>query len=314
MKISALLPAVSSEPIFAKSKFYIQRALKRKQEDDLDEYQLWASLALELLGKASLARIHPSLIVDPTHAPSLLAASGLNLSTDIKTIAAHTLFERLRHIIPKFEEPAKIFCNAIAQRRNAELHSGDTPFKTMKLDAWEAQYWHAAQLILTAMSSSLDAWLGATVATAPKQLLEHAATARKDAVRVRVAQANEDFTSKKKPDRERLLTEAHTRESYHYKDLFKLLSDANWSVACPACGGKAYVAGMLTYEDILDTSNEPDGIMESVEKSFSAEEFHCPVCDLRLEGADELEAAGVNSEHTEVEDRQQEYEPDYGNC
>jgi len=31
----------------------------RTVSGDLDEYQLWASLALELLGKAALARIHP---------------------------------------------------------------------------------------------------------------------------------------------------------------------------------------------------------------------------------------------------------------
>ena len=58
-------------------------ALKRiiqpraKNTKDIDEYQLWASLALELLGKAALARIHPSLIADPNHQISLFAASGV---------------------------------------------------------------------------------------------------------------------------------------------------------------------------------------------------------------------------------------------
>lgn len=104
------------------------------------------------------------------------------------------------------------------------------------------------------------------------------------------------------------------RSSYHYKGLFRLLADAEWSAECPACTGKAYLAGMLTYEDILDTSIEPEGIMESIEKTFSAEEFHCPVCDLRMDGAVELEAAKLDTEHTEIEDREQEYEPDYGNC
>lgn len=134
-----LLPALDPESLLTKSKLYIQKSLLRKESGDLDEYQLWASLALELLGKSSLAGLHPSLVADPNHASSLFAAAGVNLSTDIKTIAAHTLFERLRHVIPKFDEKTKKFCSEIALRRNSELHSGETPFKSMRLDAWEAQ-------------------------------------------------------------------------------------------------------------------------------------------------------------------------------
>src|SRR5882757_5298248 len=114
---TALLPAVSSESLFAKSKAYIQRALRSKQADDLDEYQLWSSLALELLGKTCLARIHPSLIVNPLDQISLFAASGVNVGTDIKTIAAHTLYDRLRHITKGFDESVKTFCDDISQRR-----------------------------------------------------------------------------------------------------------------------------------------------------------------------------------------------------
>src|SRR5271163_3059743 len=102
MKAPELLPAVSGEAILAKSRVYAQRALRCKEAGDHDEYQLWASLALELLGKACLARIHPSLIVNPLDHISLFAASGVNLATDIKTIAAHTLFDRLRHVTKGF--------------------------------------------------------------------------------------------------------------------------------------------------------------------------------------------------------------------
>ncbi|HWK32608.1 MAG TPA: hypothetical protein VNR51_02870, partial [Hyphomicrobium sp.] len=57
--------AISGDALHAKSKVYIGRALARKAHGDLEEYQLWSSLALELLGKAALARKHPSLVVDP---------------------------------------------------------------------------------------------------------------------------------------------------------------------------------------------------------------------------------------------------------
>src|SRR5690349_21534482 len=110
-----LPPALSSEALFAKSRVFILKALRRKEEGDFEEYQLWASLSLELLGKSILASIHPSLVADPTHYQSLFAASGINLSTDLKTIAAHTLFDRLRHLSNSFDEKSRLFCSAIAQ-------------------------------------------------------------------------------------------------------------------------------------------------------------------------------------------------------
>ncbi|MER8929783.1 hypothetical protein NKI34_29505 [Mesorhizobium sp. M0700] len=130
--------AINGDALHAKSKVYIGRALGRKGADDLDEYQLWASLALELLGKAALARKHQSLVVDPTHWQSMFVAAGINVTTDVKTITAKTLFERLAHLVPRFDKTVQKFCQDIAERRNAELHSADLPFRTMRLDAWEA--------------------------------------------------------------------------------------------------------------------------------------------------------------------------------
>lgn len=154
--------AINGDALHAKSKAYISRALTRKGIGDLDEYQLWASLALELLGKAALALKHPSLIVDPNNWESLFVAAGINITTDVKTITAKTLFERLAHLVPRFDSNIREFCQGIALRRNAELHSADLPFRAMRLDAWEARYWHACDTILHQMGSTLEMWLGAS--------------------------------------------------------------------------------------------------------------------------------------------------------
>ncbi|MDR7050007.1 hypothetical protein J2X54_002462 [Duganella sp. 3397] len=310
MKVPA---ALHPEAIFSKSKEYIRKALLRKEGNDLDEYQLWSSLALELLGKAALAKIHPSLIADPTHAPSLFAAAGHNLSTDVKTIAAHTLFERLRTVVPRFDERTKKFCSEIALRRNAELHSGETPFKAMRLDAWEAQYWHAAQIILEPLGAGLDDWLGASQSESPKALLRHSIEARRQAVAVRVERSKEDFLGRKKADQKSALDQAASRHAYHYRNLFTLVSDNEWGCECPACTGLAFMAGVQINEEVVDTYGDEDGAWESVETTYSAEQFHCPVCDLFLDGGDEIEAAGLDTLYSETSEREMEYEPEYGN-
>ena len=45
-----LAPALSTDALLGKSKVYITRALAAKGRGDMGEYQLWASLALELVG------------------------------------------------------------------------------------------------------------------------------------------------------------------------------------------------------------------------------------------------------------------------
>lgn len=96
------------------------------------------------------------------------------------------LFPCLAHLLPRSDKTVQKFCKEIAERRNAELHSADLPFRTMRLEAWEARYWHACDTILHQMGSSLEQWLGAADAKAPCQLLDEAAKALAAAVRLRV--------------------------------------------------------------------------------------------------------------------------------
>lgn len=304
--------AINGDALHAKSKVYIGRALARKGAGDLDEYQLWASLALELLGKAALARKHPSLVVDPTHWQSMFVAAGINVTTDVKTITAKTLFERLAHLVPRFDKTVQKFCQDIAERRNAELHSADLPFRTMRLDAWEARYWHACDTILNQMSSSLEQWLGATDAKAPRQLLDEATQALAAAVKLRVEAAREIFESLKKAERERLAAEAELREPQHQAGIFVGRYGEIWSEKCPACKCRAFMTGEQTGEHISE-AREAHAIWEVVDREFVGEEFRCPTCDLTLIGSDEIDASGLNYIHEDQQERDMEYEPDYGN-
>jgi len=306
--------AISKEGLLGKSRVYVQRAFRAKEADDLDEYQLWLSLALELLGKAALADIHPSLVVDPNHYESLFAASGIIITSDIKTIGAGTLYKRLGHLSKYFDNNVKEFCDAISLRRNAELHSGELPFQQMKLDAWEGRFWHAAQIILTVLKSTLEEWIGADRAKAPKQLVDEAGKAAEEAAKLRVIQARDHFMTRTKKDRAEALKLSQTKHTFHFQNLFKLVSDHEWEVDCPACTGRAFLAGVSYGEEVVDTSQEEYGWEEVVEKSYGAEEFRCPTCDLHLDSRAEIEAVGLEPDHLEIETREREFEPEYGNC
>ena len=71
-------------------------AMDAGPERAFDEQALWASAALELLGKAALARVSPLLIAEPIEdGANLLIATGLiEGTTRFTAVSASTIFKR----------------------------------------------------------------------------------------------------------------------------------------------------------------------------------------------------------------------------
>lgn len=183
----------------------------------------------------------------------------------------------------------------------------------MRLDAWEARYWHASHIILEKMGASLDDWLGASQAAAPRAIIQHAVEANRQAVVVRRERAKEEFDARKKAEKEKALKDADGRQAFYYKDIFTYPWDHEWSCTCPSCNGKAIMAGTQDDEEVVDQFDDEDGVWEKVETYYYAEQFRCPVCGFFLDSYEEIEYAELDPEHSVVTEREMEYEPDYGN-
>ena len=311
-------PALERDALYAKSQVYIRRGLRA--QTDTEEYQLWASLALELLGKAALSRVHPALVADPTHYPSLFAACGRQLSADIKTITAKTLFERLGHIEKRFDTRHQRFCEQMALRRNAELHSGESPFSGMSAEAWEREFWGAVETVLVMQNETLDGWLGVEGAKAPAKIIEQAEEALQWAVQNRVSRCKEDFEKKHQDPKQR----QQTIEKSKSLTWNNFTWDGRDRATCPACLSSGFLGATLWDEEVIESEPGSSGVddrgkwygepeMETVQKTFSVEEFYCPVCGLRLYGTKEIEAAELPQEFTIEEVREREFEQEYGN-
>lgn len=128
--------AFNPESLFNKSKVYIDRATRARDDGDDSSFHLWGAIALELLGKSALANIHPALVADPSDLNSLLAACGVPSGKHLRSIAAKTLFERLRTVFNEFDRAACDQCMKMMNRRNAELHSGQAPIVGLDPRAW----------------------------------------------------------------------------------------------------------------------------------------------------------------------------------
>jgi hypothetical protein len=93
---------------------------------------------------------------------------------------------------------------------------------------------------------------------------------------------------------------------------------------CPACGAFGFIGGSLWNEEVIETDDgtlsvDDEGAAygypptETIEKTFSIEAFECPVCGLVLDGIKEIAATELPEYFTEREDREREFEGDYGN-
>ncbi|WP_447902986.1 hypothetical protein [Pseudomonas serbica] len=317
-------PAISEEALLGKSRLYASRALQAKASKDSEVYQIWAALALELLGKAQLAGIHPCLVVETDNTNSLLEACGVETDTKVKTISANVVFARLKHTVEKFGTPHAKACELISSRRNSELHSGQAAFAGMIDHDWEGQFWSTSQLILASMGLELEDWVGSE-SKIPTALAKDFHTIKVQAAKQSIANARATFekpddlpgSSQQKQKKRTLKDITALREHsqsfnwWAYRETFRYLLDSYWDVLCPACQCKGFLGGDRVHEEVIEQDHESG--YETVERYFTPVEFYCPTCDLRLDGTEAMKAADFEEEYTELVEREIEYEPDYGN-
>ncbi|MFN3191263.1 MAG: hypothetical protein ACE361_12120 [Aureliella sp.] len=311
--------AFDKSALFKKSQLYISRGYRAFKADDLDEYQLWASMALELLAKSALSHFSPTLVADPDHFRSLFSACGAKQYSDVKTIQASTLFKRIGVLDKTFDKRIEQFCTDISKRRNAELHSGEAPFVGMDLKRWENNFWHAIDVLLKLQEQDLEDWLDPQDAKEKSEFLAEAESARGKAISARIQNCKEEFNEKWKDDQEgksERLTASASISPTSYCKKFPSDMDAFDLQDCPSCTGKGIVAGTECNEEVIDSDWEEDWDgppIEVVQISYVTEEFWCPVCGLRLAGVQEVGASDIPKEFEQEMEREREFEPDYGN-
>jgi hypothetical protein len=298
--------ALTYEDLWNKAKALIDRAISKRDESAFDEFQLWASISLEILGKATLAKIHPVLVVNPEKFEFLLIACGHTPSDNYKTIMATTLFDRCKTVVKNFDKVAEGFCVEMANRRNADLHSGEVPFEGIAIDAWQPKYWQVTKLLLEAQGKKLEDYLGTEEAKAAEEIINDASLALTKAIEGRIRK-HEAIFLKTYPENQRQQVFEHAQITINAR-----LSHDETDARCPACRSPGIMTGeYLTREDRGSTEDEP--WISEVENFFGAEDFECIVCGLKLVGVDEVVAAGFDSGFTKLDYKETDYEPDYGN-
>ena len=273
---------VDRDMLYRKSSSYIKRALESKDAGDLGMAWLFASIALELLGKAVLADRHPFWVVEPRDRGSIFVEVGKKTMMKVKTIAARTVYKKLEEIVPGFDREIMSFCNDVATRRNAELHSGESPFENMCADDWDKRYWDACDKILEYVGSSRERWLdGNKISYSPPYYIEKNAILIV-AVILKVDNAKTAFKNKKGAIQKQFPSNDSADLSL-VRGMFRGKYDQIWDCTCPACESGAFATGNQIEDPATEKPQYSERSYDELfKRNFIAEEFVCLTCDLQF--------------------------------
>lgn len=283
-----------------------RRLFGEKPLENFTEYQLWASIALELLGKAALARHHPCLVVDPRSSESMLAAAGIDSKTggksikmeEIRTLAATEVYKRLKFIVPGYDDDAYDLCVITAGGRNAELHSAASPFSRMD-PSWEERYWHTSEIILGHIGRTFNQWFGQKNVNEALKVIQDAKDTRKkkqDKVAVKIERAKQKFKKFSREKRDRIANKIRDVDLPNVLKSFSKNYEKAWEVSCPSCGNRSFMVGKETVSSIMDSTDVVNGRIVRVKsfgKVFAPHEFICSACNLKLSDSDEIRSANM---------------------
>jgi hypothetical protein len=289
-----------AEALYAKAQRYVER-MQGEPSDDW-EHALWSSFALELLARAALSNVSPALLADTSeknwqHLFHSLGFTPTEPKFSPRSIAIAEVLKRLREILPDFDNELEVFCVAHTGRRNAELHSGATPFDGVEGAGWHAKYYRSCIVLLKSMGYELAEFVGEDEEAVAKKLISAVKDETAKSVKGDVSAHQKVWSAKSEDERKKLSLSASAWA----------IKQTGHRVKCPACTSDALVKGepVATPHKTI----EEDEITETQE--YLPTQFECIACGLKISGLSRLNAIdlGARYKKTQVYDAGEYYAP-----
>lgn len=291
-----------------KAKLFLNHAMDQDEHRNFDERALWASLALELLAKAALARISPLLIADPSEeGTNLLMASGLiDGDARFNSVRAQTIYKRCHKAFKPFNEREAL---AITRARNEYLHGTDIGFTGIPPEAWWPRYWAQASILVNALDTDLDSLVGSSRTAIVENYLAQNTRNIEHRVEMLISRAQQRLAQYRSGSLPTRVADEWDRQT----NLTAGLSHSTEEV-CPVCGD----TGVLEGEEVLSSETQYEQVREEdfdvwVDLTIGADYFSCSTCKLIINGYELLKAANLPVSFEDTGDISDYMEPEYGN-
>jgi hypothetical protein len=275
------------DPLWAKARLYFERAFGESRDDP--RFGLWCSLALELLARAALASVSPTLLAEPDaeHRFLLHALNRGSEKVPKKSLGAAKVFSLCHTLFEQFSERDMQVAIALANRRNDELHSGNSAFDEYPSKYWLTAFYRACHSLAKAMGESLESLFGKDEADVAEKILRDTESEVRKHVEDNVSSHRKAFEARPAAE-QKAAAEAAEGEGA------KLAYERHHRVKCPACSSVATVQGEEYGQ--AHVTNEGDKII--VRQPVSPRSLTCPACGLKLQGYAELDAMQLGGQYT----------------
>jgi hypothetical protein len=302
-----MIPPYDHEALWLKAKLFLNRAMEPDSDRAFEERAFWAAAALELLGKAALAKISPLLIAEPKEDGKniLIAAGVLKGEARFVSVSAATVFRRCARAFVPFDADGAI---RVANGRNEYMHSPASGLSPLPEAQWWAQYWSLATTLIEAQDRKLTDLVGQSRVEAVESYLAQNAKNIEFRTQSLIARAKQRFDFERDGS-------APTKVQADWANIIKANGQMQYKLEqqCPACSSMGIIEGdeNIDVETDYDSWDEEGAVLVRV--TVPSERFSCPACRLVLDSLPLIEEAGL-PDHFEVLDDAEEYlEPDYGN-
>lgn len=283
------------DPLWAKARLFFQHAFEQSREDPL--FGLWCSLGLELLARAAVASVSPTLLAEPdeNHKFLLHALNRGSERVPKRSLGTTQVLGLCRVLFENFSESDYVATLALVNRRNDELHSGAAAFDQYPSQAWLPGFYAACSSLVKVIGESLNSLFGNEEAKVAEEILGEIRSEVKQRVLSTIAAHAKVFKAKSADDQQ-LATQAAKEK------VPTLVHQRHHKVTCPACACDATVQGRPFGEEHV--THGEDAII--VRQSVSPRSFSCTACGLSLQGYAELHVAQLGGQYT----RRTEFSPE----
>ena len=277
------------DPLWAKARLYFERGFTFPREDP--QFGLWCALGLELLARAALASVSPTLLAAPDdrhrfllHALGRGSEQGNGIRRSIPTVR---VFELCKTLIRDFSEDNLKAAKALVDRRNEELHTGAAAFEDYPCKYWLTGFYACCDVLTEELGETLDLLFGTAEADVAREALEKLEAETITIVKNRIEARKTIFLALSDSEKEEAATKADRLGN-------ELSHQRHHQVPCPACKCTATVQGETF--GAKNVSHEDDEII--VRQAVLPRIFSCPACSLKFSGHAELKAASLADPYT----------------
>ncbi len=277
----------AKEPLLAKAKLFFERARNGSPEDP--EFGLWNAFGLELLARAALAKISPTLLALPSDDHKYLRyALGSGVETGARrSIPANLVFSLCNDLVKGFGKREATIARALAERRNEELHSGASAFVEYSANKWLPDFYRSCVVLGNFLNTNLEELFGETEAADARRLMVEVTKDTRQAVQDKISACRKVFEGKARPEQDEARKQAETLGE-------ELSRKRRHRAQCPACNSVGTQEGDSFGRERVEHA---DGEI-IVRQTVAPVAFQCTACGLKLNGFSELEAAELGSHYS----------------